>query len=584
MSLCAVRGLLWRQRACAPRTSFFASSLRRSSSGRNDGDDDDIAKARKAAALAELGSRQRKAEAKASEAAARAAEAAARAERAKAETAEAADRAKAEAAAHAAETAARAAEAAARAERAKAVSEAETAKATAGAAEAADRGNKVKAETAKIISDTRASENALWARRTVAGVLVGVLVFGASFLAYDHYTHHNRAYIRRRIREAFLAGPKEGLLPKPPSLSCPPLPLPPLPIEDMNVPLLVLGASGSGKSTQLGALARDFKAKGVPVIYFRFRAARELGPDGSPPRESEPQAPADLTVAARRFYEAVGYPERASIVSQWRVGGFGLSAGGVEVSAIREHVTSRFREAITDLFVVCTELYEERKADPTIAPSDRRPVVLSDELHDLLHDRYRNVGGKAVFAHFGNEMTVSDVDARVSRTILAASGADLLQELRTLSAARGNRVSPYMQPDPPESVVRERLAEVGYDPATVDAIMATCGTRVRLLAPFLESRHADALSRLRSIQFAAAGTVGALLARCPEEVDRQKLVRLLDKLAESPTSAEPLERFPAAVQKPFPNEALLMRVDREASFQTEAVREAWVRKRGLYVV
>jgi energy-coupling factor transporter ATP-binding protein EcfA2 len=469
-------------------------------------------------------------------------------------------------------------------------------KAEAEADEAANRADKVKAEADeaanradKIISETRVSEtsanDSLRARRAAAGaagVLVGAVVLGGLFLAYDHYTHHNKAYLLRRIKAKLVAGPDENLLPKPPSFS--PLPLPPLSIEDMNAPLLVLGASGSGKSSLLAELARTLKAKGVPVIYFRFRAARELDPDGSR-RDGQPRAPLpDLTVAAQRFYKAVGYPVRASIVSRWRVGSFALSADGVQLSTAQEHVESRFRDAISDLYSVCGELHEERMADPSIAPSDRKPVVLSDELHDLLHDRYRNVGGMAVFAHFGNEMTQSDVDSGTSRTILAASGADLLQELRALSAARGNRVFPYMQPDPSASSVRERLAEVGYDPATVDAIVATCGTRVRLLAPFLSSRRADVSSRLQSLKAAAEEKVSALMARCPEKADRQKLVRLLDKLAESPTSAELVERFPAAVQKPFPNEALLRLVGGRASFQTEAVRQAWIRTRGSYVV
>jgi GTPase SAR1 family protein len=412
----------------------------------------------------------------------------------------------------------------------------------------------------------------------------GVLVFGGLFLAYDHHTHHNRAHLRRRIKAKLVAGPDESLLPGPSRFS--PLPLPPLPIENMNRPVLILGAAGSGKSSLLGELARTLKAKGVPVVYFRFRASREPDPDG-PPRNGQPQSPPlDFAVAAHRFYEAVGYPERASIVSRWRVGGFGLSADGAQQSKVREYEEemSRFMEAISDLYSVCAELYIERKADPSIAPSDRRPVVLSDELHNLLHERHRNYGGKTVFGHFGNEMTLSDVDAGVSRTILAAGGVGLLQDLREFSAARSDRVLPCMQPDPSASSVRERLAEVGYDPATVDAIVATCGTRVRLLAPFLSSRLADVSIRLQSLKAAAEGKVDELMARCPEKAERQKLVRLLDKLAESPTSAELVERFPAAVQKPFPSEALLRHVGGKASFETEAVRQAWIRTRGSYVV
>jgi energy-coupling factor transporter ATP-binding protein EcfA2 len=581
MSQFAARALLWRQRTSATRTLFspLLSPLRRSSSGSPPDDVDvEIAKAQKAAQLAELRSRLRKAEAEADKAKADAtaheAKAKAEADKAKADAtaheakakAEA-DKAKADATAHEAKVKAEATEAANRADKVKAE-----------AIEAANRADKVKAETATETETTRAKRNSRWAWLAASGALV----VGAAYLAYDHYLHHNRAVLRRRIREKFLAGPDDDLLPKLPPF--PLLPVPPLPAENMTVPLLLLGASGSGKSTQLGMLARDFKKKGVPVIYFRFRAAPEGAPHG-PSRDDEPPAPPpDLNIAAQRFYQAVGYPERSSFLSRWKVSGLGLFSSGVQVSATREHVRSRFTEAITDLFVVSGELFKERHADPTIPDDDRVPVVLSDELHDLLHDRNRDVGGAAVFSHFGNEMTVANVDTVMSRTILAASGAELLTELKCQSAAGGDKVSPYMQPDPQESVVRERLAEVGYDRSSVDAIVATCGTRVRLLAPFLKSRLAVISAHLELRNAAAEEYVSALMARCPEKADRRKLVQLLDKLAESPTSTEMLERFPAAAQKPFPNQALLRHVGGKASFQTEAVRQAWIRTRDKYVV
>jgi energy-coupling factor transporter ATP-binding protein EcfA2 len=549
MSMLVARAFLWRQRAIAARTSFspLLTSLRWSSSGSPpDGDDDDIAKARKATVLAKL-----------------------RAEEANA---------KANAAAYADKVKAEAAEAANRADKVKA----ET-------AEAANRADKVKAETA--VSQESANDY-LWVRRAVggvAGVLVGTLVLGGLYLCYDHYTHHNRAHLRRRIRKTLLAGPYDGLLPRPPRIS--PLPMPPFPIENMNRPVLVLGASGSGKSTQMGDLARTLKKRGVPVVYFRFRTSRQVSAHERAahgleseelPRESGSSVPL-LTVAAQRFYLAVGYPERSSFLSRWQMKGFKLSWEGPELNASPDAVANRFTDAITDLFAVCGELYMEREMDPKVPPADCAPVVLSDELHDLLHDRYHNEGGKNVFAHFGNEMTHSCADSHMSRVVLAASGAGLLKELEDRSAAGGDRVVSYTQRDPPESVVRERLAGLGYSQASVDAIVTTCGTRVRLLYPFLESRLADIHSVLEPLQSAAKEKVAMLMARCPEKSERKRLVKLLDKLAESPSSTVLVERFPEAVQAPFPNKVLLRHVGGEASFQTEAVRQAWLRNRKMFV-
>jgi hypothetical protein len=517
----AVRALLWRQRACATSASIspIAAPLRWSSSGLNND--------RLWETESELHSRER-------EAAARADEAANRADKVKAET-----------------------------------------------AEAANRADKVKAETAKIISDTRASApraNAtFWARR----VLVGAVALGGLFLAYDHYTHHNRTYLRRRIRKVLVEGPRESLLP-PPSFNA--LPLPPFPtLATMNRPLLVLGASGSGKTTMMGELARECKMKGVPVVYFRFRfrSLREESTRQPLPQEAAASKAPALIVAAQRFYQAVGYPERPSYWSLWLMNGFTLSREGVAISDSPVVVAARFNNAITDLFAVCGELYHERKADQSIPVADCKPVVLSDELQDLLHDRYKSEGGEDVFSHFGNEMTQSCTDDRVSHVVLAASGADLLDRLEDLSAAGGDRVYPYMQRDPPESVVRERLAAVGYDQGAVDSIVATCGTRVRLLYPFLESRLEDPSSNLELLRSSAEGRVETLMARCPDKAERDVLVQLLDRLAES--SAEPVGCLPRAVQDPFPNRVLLRGVNKTAAFQTEAVRQAWKRVRGRYV-
>jgi hypothetical protein len=472
------------------------------------------------------------------------------------------------------------------------IAEAEAAEAASRAAEAANRADKVKSETAEIISAKDTSEKAandlLWARRALVGTVVLSGLFGGLFLAYDHYTHHNRAHLRRRIRQTLIAGPTKNLLPSAPPTAA--LPLAPVRMVG-NRPTLLLGASGSGKSTQLGELARDFQMKGVPVVYFRFRSSREVatrqlaarGQDTpQSPQEGASEAPT-LTVAAQRFYQAVGYPERQSYWNRWRMNGFKLSREGPELSVSPVVVKARFKNAITDLFAVCGELYHERNADTSIPVANHKPVVLSDELHDLLHDRYDSEGGKEVLAHFGDEMTHSGADERVSRVVLAASGADLLMHLQKYSTAKGNRVRAYMQPDPPESVVRERLVASGYDGASVDAIVAVCGTRVRLLYPFLESRVEDIAAELEDLLLQAEEYLKAVMARFDGKEGRKQLAQVLDRLAESPTSSEEVSAFPNVAVEPFPNQVLLRHVGGRASFQTEAVRQAWKRVRGKFV-
>jgi hypothetical protein len=384
-----------------------------------------------------------------------------------------------------------------------------------------------------------------------------------------------------------------------------------------NRPTLILGTTGSGKSTRLGELARDLHKKGIPVVYFRFRSSREVAarqPDGvhhSPVQQGTSEAPT-LTVAAQRFYQAVGYPERSSYWSHWWMNGFKLSREGAKLSVAPVAVKARFKDAISDLFAVCETLNEEHKAgtssvisdkadassvisdkaetssvisdkaDTNILANDKRPVVLADELHDLLKEPCHNEGGKDVFLHFGIEMTQSCTDQRACRVVLAASGVDLAEHLKK-TPATGNRVVRYMQPDPPECDVRQRLVELKYDTAAVDAIIATCGTRVRLLYPFLESKVKDVAAALQPLKDQAEKELDELMARCNGKEAQKLLVDALDKLATSPAASVHVRTsFPKEAVESFPNQVLLRKFGGLATFQSEAVRQAWKRVRTLY--
>jgi hypothetical protein len=180
-------------------------------------------------------------------------------------------------------------------------------------------------------------------------------------------------------------------------------------------------------------------------------------------------------------------------------------------------------------------------------------------------------------------MTHSGADERRTRVVLAASGADLLTNLQQLSAAGGTRVFPYMQPDPTESSVRALLATLGYEKDSVDAILATCGTRLRLLSPFLKSRVDDVENQLQLLQEHAKSVIIELMSRCDGKEGQKELAKVLDMLAETPTSSTSVRAFPTWAVKPFPNRVLLQKIGGTAAFQNLAVRQAWLRVRGEYV-
>ena len=528
--------------------------------------DEDIFKARKAAELKRIEAELRKVEN----------EAAAHAEKVKAEAAEAVNRAEK-----------------VKTETEKVKTETETMKTEADAfeykvkteADAFEYKMKTEADANEYKVKTEADANAekakaeTWSSRLRLG-LRGAWVVGivgiTGFLYYDHYTHNNRDYLRMRIKEKFLAGPDESVFELP---SFPLLPLPPLPIDDMNPPLVIVGPSGSGKSTQLMELAKNLKDKHIPVVYIRFRAS-DLN-DKPTQHESSTDAEPNLKIAAQRLYEAIGYPERTSYVSRFGLDSITFQNGKFVAVASLAVTANRFQAAITDMYAVAIQLHTERKKNPDIKIGDRQPVILADELHDLLHDRLNSAGGQDVFSRFGSEMTLSDVDYRASRTILAGSGSDLFMELERRTTANLARLDMYTQPDPDESIVRKRLTEMEYDPESVNNIIRACGTRLRLLSPFLRSKMVDPSSRIKRIQASANTIVRNLMAMCPDKEERAKLVAILDELAKSPSSSVNLERLPQAVQDAFPRRALLQ-LERKASFQTEAVRQAWLRIRSEF--
>ena len=167
-------------------------------------------------------------------------------------------------------------------------------------------------------------------------------------------------------------------------------------------PLLVLGPSGSGKSSLMAKMVRDLKAKKVPVAYFSTRTAI----DEKPSDQALSGGPA-LVQAARKFCEAVGYPERPSLLSRWTVkdATVNVPTGPVQLSVVYE-AENQFAAAISELFAVCAEL---RAEDGTA------PFIVFDEFHELMSERLRNVGGENLFALVANNALTYCLDRQIGR-------------------------------------------------------------------------------------------------------------------------------------------------------------------------
>ncbi len=582
------RAFLWRQRAIAARTSFspLLTSLRWSSSGSPpDGDDDDIAKARKATVLAKL--RAEEANAKANAAAyadkvkAEAAEAANRADKVKAEAAEAAnraDKAKAETATETQNTRKAALEAdaaadAAAANKRKAALEAEAA---ADAAAANKRKAALEAEAAadaaaankrKAALEVEAAGENKWARRAAVGTLLlttSALFLGAAYLAYDELTH-SKVFVRWRMKRVLRAGPPDDALP----------PLVPenrrFALREPHLvagsPLLVLGPSGSGKSSLMAKMVRDLKAKKVPVAYFSTRTSVDEKPNSQ--TLSGGQA---LVLAAHKFCEAVGYPERPSRLSQLsqlKVLGasFTVPTGPAHVSVVYE-AENQFAAAISELFAVCAELSAEESTTP---------FIVLDELHDLMSERLRKVGGENLFALIANKALADCLDRGKVEFVAAASGSELPTSLAELTKLRGDRVRLFFTDDPTEEAVAARFKAQGYSQTTAQRIISSCGTRLRVLKPFLTSdsslTEAQVAAELDDINAKATAAVRSLLRRAKGAEVSKDLVAVLDKLGKDKVVV--LADLPPVLLSPFPNNVLYQGKAERVMFQSLPLKKAW---------
>ena len=507
MSLLA-RSLLWHQRVYAARTSFSPLlSLRWSSSGSPPDGDDDFVKARKAAELAKL----------------------------RAEAAEAVNRA---------------------------ATEGENTRKRALEADAAGE-NKRKA---KAEADA-AGENK-WARRAAVGAAVGTLLLttsalflGAAYLAYDELTH-SKVFVRWRMKRILRAGPPDDALP--PSVPKDRRFALAEPMLVAGSPLLVLGPSGSGKSSLMAKMVRDLKAKKVPVAYFSTRTAIDEKPNGQ--ALSGGQA---LILAAHKFCEAVGYPERPSLLSQWKVKNatVNVPTGPAQVSVVYE-AENQFAAAINELFAVSAELRAEEGT---------APFILLDELHDLMSERLRKVGGENLFALVANNALAYCLDRGQVEFVAAASGSELATSLAELTKLRGDRVRLFFTDDPTEEAVAARFKAQGYSDSTAQRIISSCGTRLRVLKPFLTPDSSlteeKVAVELDDIKAKAASSVKSLLRRAKGAEVRKDLEAVLNKLGND--EAVDLEDLPPSLLSPFPNNVLYQGKAETVMFQSLPVKKAW---------
>ena len=329
------------------------------------------------------------------------------------------------------------------------------------------------------IASIKAKAEGVWA---LLGLLGGGLAVGlAMWLGYDHLTHSFGPFVRWQMKRKLQQGPLEEALPAALTHEFPAL----CPSFDSGLPIILQGHTGSGKSTILGRLARDFKRRGIPVAYFRLHNYGKMMSNAT----SRSEVKTFVSVATTVF-EAIGYPPRPSLLSRLTLFRWGIGVtADVDIDDDRETL-AHFQHAVSDLFSVCKELYGERGH---CSREDRAPVILVDELHDLVHnDRMKRVGGELIFRQLAAEIASNCMDARTVRFCAAANSFALHKEV-SCTVARDLCTLVFTTSDPPAKAVRQRLRAIGFSEATAELILGTCGTRLRLLSPFLSSTSAGSV-------------------------------------------------------------------------------------------
>ncbi len=516
MSVLVARALLWGQRGgLAARTSIspLVTSFRLFSSST---DDDEIAKARKRAELQKIE-----------------VDAAAYVEKVKADVAAHADKAKIEVD--------------------KVKAEAEKAK-----VDAAAHADKVKAEAGS-------AWDSWWAQRIKRFMSIGTFVLGAGYLAYDEITH-SKAFVRWNMKRVIRAGPPDILLPDAVPAERRFVLREPRVVE--GFPHLILGPSGTGKSSLMADMVRELKKNKTPVVYFSTRSSYEQNQGGKPLTGINA-----LEVAARKFCEAVGYPESSSFSSRWKTKEGTVSWPWSMQAVFVPKPNDIFYSAIDALFDVCAELRRE---------TGKVPYVIIDEFHDFMNENLRSAGGDNLFNFLADKLITFGTDRGNVQFVAGTSGSEILSDLEKYTNASNFRMRPFYTEDPSTEAVRARLKTLGYSDDAARRILATCGTRLRVLKPFLVQdsamSDADVEHELVEVRSLAKGYLDSFIKRADEAGVKREAEAILDKLDKG--RAVELQEIPPALQSPFPNKVFFWARGNMMVFQSVPVSEAWKERRG----
>lgn len=180
------------------------------------------------------------------------------------------------------------------------------------------------------------------------------------------------------------------------------------------------------------------------------------------------------------------------------------------------------------------------------------------------------------------------VDREVVRIVVAGSSAELFFAFQQ-TTAKGNRWSIYELADPVPSVVEDALVQLGYSRDEAHAMVALCGTRLRLLRfPLVKGPATCAANAFLSKSLSAGrSSIYELLSSLGADTEGEaKLVDVLNAVAEadqSPSSRRPSkDDLPDGLRNVGVSSAIYVTTERKLFFQSELAARAWASMRHEY--
>ena len=327
----------------------------------------------------------------------------------------------------------------------------------------------------------------------------------------------------------------------------------------------------------------------MPVAAVGLRLTQTEGDNASTPPAKQPndeagtEPTAQMEAVADHVYRQIGFPtRRAWLWYAYRaLTGISISSADLtaKVAARTELVRDRLCLAFRTLFWAADELQNERVL-AGMSFADARPVVLLDEVQDLIRDdRLARVGGRYVFRELAVLLVRYCVDKETVRAAVAGSSALLLVDFNT-TVARSSRWRYHEVRDPAPGVVREALVARGYSATDAAALVAQCGPRLRRLQELFESgaavKAADAFLH-EQLQVARAD-INLLLHRAATPADRALLKATLDAALRFADGTGPPGTLVAAFSDGFVQAAsavLYFDLDLKFTFQSPLHAAAW---------